>query len=228
MFNTGEQASTDKLREEEEPYNDQEVLAEIQRKYEDRDAKHKAKSKFRLLRFDATGDWSDFVFNFERYALKSKLRYEDWKKEIHRKVYSRLAIYIEVHTEIEAYSFDNYCEEAHLRHRALRKERVDFDTRKKATQKPAARATTTRPVRATTTTTVTTPEVKKDSPDVKCYTCGIKRHVSRYCSSKSSNVQAVIGLDEVEDEATNSLNEKLYDLYKGAELLDEKAKNKLY
>ena len=105
-----------------------EVLEFLENVFEDPDRRIKARQELKSLKMPYLGNFNDFQSDFVRLANVSRMPQNQWKEELHDKLYDSLRVQMEVKVADEGCSFNAYCKTAQQYARGLRqsgKERND-------------------------------------------------------------------------------------------------------
>jgi hypothetical protein len=105
-----------------------EVLKFLENVFKDLDCRIKAQQELKGLKMPYLGDFNDFQSNFVRLANILRMPQDQWKEELHDKLYDNLHVQMEVKIADEDCSFHAYCKTAQQYARGLKqtgKERSD-------------------------------------------------------------------------------------------------------
>ena len=158
--------------------------------FEDSDRRLKAWEQLKKLRMPYFKDFNTFQSEFLRLLNSAKMSADQWKEEIHDKLYDSLRVQIEIYVTDENMSFNVYCKKAQQFARGLTKadKRIrewknQWELQRKQSALKFERKT------MITTTAVTCEASRSVLANITCYTCNKKRHLARNYSEKLKKVE---------------------------------------
>ena len=132
---------------------------------------------------------------------------DQWKKEIHDKLYDSLQVQIEIYVTDENMLFDVYCKKAQQFVRGLIKadERIREWKNQQELQRKQSALKFKRKIMITTTAVICEAS-RSVLADIICYTCNKKEHLARNYPEKSKKIEIkVIESDCSESDSENRL-----------------------
>ena len=169
------------------------VIQCLKNVFEDPDRRLKAWEQLKKLRMPYLEDFNTFQSEFLRLSNSAKMSADQWKEEIHDKLYDSLRVQMEIYVADEDMSFDVYCKKAQQFTRGLIK--ADERTRERKDQWELQRKQSA--LKFERKTMITTTAVAREAPrpvlaDITCYACNKKRHLARNCSEKSKEIETKV------------------------------------
>ena len=168
----------------------EEVIQCLENVFEDPDQRLKACKQLKKLRMPCLVDFNTFQSEFLRLSNSAKMPADQWKEEVHDKLYDSLQVQMEIYVADEDMSFGVYCKKAQQFARGLAKagertkERKDqWELQRKQSAPKFERKTTT------TTTAVAREAPRPVLADITCYTCNKKGHLARDCPKKPKKAE---------------------------------------
>ena len=159
--------------------------------FEDSDWHLKACEQLKKLRMPYLRDFNVFQSEFLQLINSAKMSADQWKKEIHNKLYDSLQVQMKIYVTDEDMSFDVYCKKVQQFMRDLVK--ADKRIKEWKNQWELQRKWSAFKFKKKTIITITAvawEATKSMLADITCYVCNKKRHLVRDCSDKSKKVEA--------------------------------------
>ena len=131
-----------------------------------------------------------FQSEFLQLANLAKMPADQWKEEIHNKLYNSLQVQMEIYVADEDMSFNIYCKKAQQFAKGLAK--AGKRTKEQKDQRELQRKRSASKFGKKTTTSTTAIARKAPRPvlaDITCYTCNKKGHLARDCAEKPKKAE---------------------------------------
>ena len=161
------------------------VIQCLENVFEDPDRRLKARAQLKKLRMTYLSDFNTFQSEFLRLANSAKMPTNQWKEELHDKLYDQLQVQMEVYVADDEISFDGYCNKAQQFARGLTRAGERERARKDQLQKKRSVPRFERKATVAAETQETTkPTTKPVTPVVKCYACDKVGHYAKDCTQK--------------------------------------------
>ena len=170
-----------------------EIIQCLENVFEDSDQWLKTCEQLKKLRMPYLKDFNTFQSEFLQLSNSAKMSADQWKEEIHDKLYDSLQVQMEIYVTDENMLFDVYCKKAQQFARGLIK--ADERTREwKNQQKLQRKQSALKFERKTmiTTTAVTCEALRSMLAEITCYACNKKRHLARDYSEKSKKIETKV------------------------------------
>ena len=161
--------------------------------FEDSDQRLKAQKQLKKLRMPYLENFNTFQSEFLWLSNSAKMSADQWKEEIHNKLYDSLWVQMEIYVADEDMSFDVYCKKAQQFARGLTK--ADERTREWKNQQKLQRKQSALKFKRkimTTTTAVAREAPRSVLADITCYACNKKGHLARNCPEELKKVEIKI------------------------------------
>ena len=164
----------------------EDVIQCLENLFEDPDRRLKARHELKKTKMSFFGDFNEFQSEFLRLAMVARTPRDQWKEELHDKLYDSLRVPMEIYVTDEDYSFDQYCKKAQQYARGLAQQNKE---RRERTSRRAPEQTTvkirTDPSKPYTerreTPKASALEPAKASASVRCYNCNQTGHFAYAC-----------------------------------------------
>lgn len=160
----------------------EEVIQCLENVFEDPDRRLKAREHLKKLRMAYLGDFNNFQSEFIRLANSSKMPRDQWKEELHDRLYDSLRVQMEIYVAEEDATFEDYCRKA--QHFARGLARAGENTKERAKEKKSNPRVNKAPATSITIITIPVTPTRAPPADITCYNCGEKGHVTRICPHK--------------------------------------------
>lgn len=174
----------------------------LQKRFDDPHRRLKARDELNALKLSYLGDFTAFQSEFIRLAQVSGRPEEQWKEDLHDKLYAELRTHMQLDLVTQGISFDTYCAHAQAMARGVEAEgkerKAAAETRRKLR---AASPSLKRPTAATPTKPSHTPSApSKPTDGTTCYNCQGKDHWAKDCPNKKKVAAKAVDLEEEQEE----------------------------
>lgn len=154
--------------------------------YDDPDRTINARYEYHNLRMRYVQDFNEFRAQFVRLAYIAGIPKDQWKLDIHHKLYDDLRLGMETKVSKESTTFEAYCEKAQQLARGLKQNADKKRAREAQRGRGGGNAGPILSARPITTPRAVTSTTSRSSGGIKCYTCGQMGHIRRNCPRKEA------------------------------------------
>ena len=181
----------------------------LKKRFDDPHRRLNARDALNTLKLSYLGDFTKFQSEFVRLAQRSGRPEEQWKEDLHDKLYAELRTHMQLDLANPSIDFDTYCDHAQTVARGVEaagKERKAAAEARRKARAPSKPAKLTVAMSKPTTTS----SAAKPIDGTSCFLCQSKDHWANDCPIKKKADAKAVDLEEEQEEFLSSDSENEY------------------
>jgi hypothetical protein len=185
----------------------------LKKRFDDPHRRLNARDALNSLKLSYLGDFTKFQSEFVRLAQRSGRPEEQWKEDLHDKLYAELRTHMQLDLVNPSIDFDTYCDHAQTVARGVeaagRERKAATEARRRArAASPSVKRTIapSKPSAASSTSSTST----KPTDGTSCYLCQSPEHWAKDCPKKKAEAKVIELEEEQEEEFQSSDSENEY------------------